>query len=324
MTNFLSDIQFTYLLLFGATLFLVEGLFYLYRDARGGTAATINRRLQLINSGKDRDTVLGTLRRADLDPASAVIVRVVPAVERLIREAGLTVTPKRVAVICLAVGALACTVLSATLTLPFALVLLASAVIGGGVPALVLMHWRRQRLKEFGAQMPEALEMMVRSLHAGHPIASALGMVASEMPDPAGSEFGIVIDEMTYGLDINVALKNLTGRIPHPDLAFFMVAVQIQHQTGGNLAEVLSNLASVIRDRFTMKMKVMVITAQGRSSAFVVALMPLLTAAGLNVISKGYFGDVADDPMFIPAMALAGVLWVLGVAIIVKLVNFRM
>jgi tight adherence protein B len=323
MPNFLSDLQVTYLLLFGATLFLVEGLFYLIRDARGGAAASINRRLQLISAGKDRDMVLSTLRRADLDPVSAVIVRVMPAVERLIREAGLTVTPKRVAVTCVGVGALAGAILSLALPLPPGVVLPGAVAIGIGVPMLVLMHWRRRRLKAFGAQMPEALEMMVRSLHAGHPIASAIGMVASEMPDPAGSEFGIVIDEMTYGLDLNVALQNLTGRIPHPDLAFFMVAVQIQHQTGGNLAEVLSNLASVIRDRFTMKMKVKVITAQGRSSAFVVALMPLLTAAGLNFIAEGYFGDVANEPMFVPAMGLAAVLWVLGMAIIVKLVNFR-
>ena len=323
MPAFLSDLQLTYLLLFGATLFLIEGVFYLFLDARGGTAANLNRRLKLINAGKDRDAVLGTLRRADLDPVSAVIVRVAPALERLIREAGLTVTPKRVAVIGAAIAVLAGTILSLALALPFAVVLLAATAIGIALPTLVLMRRRRKRLTAFGEQMPEALEMMVRSLHAGHPIASAIGMVANEMPDPAGSEFGIVIDEMTYGLDLNVALKNLTSRIPHPDLAFFMVAVQIQHQTGGNLAEVLSNLASVIRDRFTMKMKVKVITAQGRSSAFVVALMPLVTVVGLNFIAEGYFFDVANDPMFMPAMGLAAFLWVLGVAIIVKLVNFR-
>lgn len=323
MPNFLSDLQIAYVLLFGATLFLFEGLFYLFRDARGGAAASINRRLQLIASGKDRDTVLGTLRRAELDPVSAAIVRVVPAIERLIREAGLTVTPKRMLGICVALSTLSGTVLSQVAPLPLVLVLLCSAAIGVGLPMLVLMQRRRRRLKAFGEQMPEALEMMVRSLHAGHPIASALGTVANEMPDPAGSEFGIVIDEMTYGLDLNAALQNLTARVPHPDLAFFMVAVQIQHQTGGNLAEVLSNLASVIRDRFTMKMKVKAITAQGRSSALVVALMPLVTVAGMNAIAPGYFSAVVGDPMFIPAIGSAIFLWVLGLGIIIKLVNFR-
>ncbi|HYH17743.1 MAG TPA: type II secretion system F family protein [Azospirillum sp.] len=317
-----SDIQIAYLLLFASTIFLVEGVYYFLRD-RNSSAAGINRRMRLIAAGKDRKDVLGTLRRADLDPVSAALVRVMPVVERLIREAGLTVTPRRLLTVCALVGLVTGGLLSLTNRLPSEMVVLCSIAFGAALPTLVLMQRRRQRLKAFGEQLPEALEMMVRSLHAGHPIASAISMVANEMADPVGTEFGIAVDEMTYGLDLNTALRNLTSRIPHPDLNFFVVAVQIQNQTGGNLAEVLGNLASVIRDRFTLKMKVKVITTQGRSSVFVLAAMPFVTIAVLNLLSKEYFGEVIGHALFAPSMGLAFGLWAAGLAVIVKLLHFR-
>jgi len=319
----LSDIRIVYVLLFASTLLLVEGVFYLVRDLRGGAAGGRNRRLGLLAAGKERGDVLNTLRRAELDPVSTILVRGIPAIERLIREAGLTVTPKRLLVVCAAIAVVTGAILLRLTALPVAMAVLAGLAAGVGLPLLVLHRRRRQRLAAFGEQLPEALDMMVRSLQAGHPIASAIGMVAGEMADPAGSEFGIVVDEMTYGLDLHTALRNLSERIPHPDLKFFIVVVQIQHQTGGNLAEVLGNLATVIRDRFNLKTKVKVITAQGRSSAFVLALMPFLTIGVMNVTAKGYFTDVVGDPMFLPTVAVAGTLWALGLAIIVKLVHFR-
>lgn len=317
------DVQVVYLLLFGSIIFLVEGVYYLLRDRNTSAAAGINRRLRLIASGKDRQDVLGTLRRADLDPMSAALVRIAPAIERLIREAGLTVSPRRLVMICALAGLATGALLTLTGRLPSGIVALCSIVVGVALPVLLLLRRRQRRLKEFGEQLPEALEMMVRSLHAGHPIASAIAMVASEMADPVGSEFGVAVDEMTYGLDLNAALRNLIARVPHPDLNFFVVAVQIQNQTGGNLAEVLGNLASVIRDRFTLKMKVRVITTQGRSSVYVLAAMPFVTIGILNAISREYFGEVITHPLMAPSMGLAFGLWVAGLAVIVKLLRFR-
>ncbi len=315
-----SDLQVALFLLFGSTLFLAEGLYYLVRDTRGASAA--NRRMRLIAAGADRDTVLAQLRRSELDRISALIVRILPALQRLLREAGLTIAPTRVVTIGAAI-ALAVAAGLSLLALPPQLIVLLSGAAGFGVPTIGLRSVRARRLKQFGDQMPEALDMMVRSLHAGHPIAAAISLVASEMSDPTGSECGIVVDEMTYGYDLGTALDNFARRMPHPDLKFFVVAVQIQKQTGGNLAEVLSNLSSVIRARMTMKLKVKAITAQSRSSAFIVGIVPLLTIGLINVIAPDYFGAVVDDPMFMPAMALAAVLWAGGLFMIYRLVQFR-
>ncbi len=318
----LSEIHAAYLLLFGATLFFVEGVYYLMRDRYDGPG-TANRRMRLIAAGKDREAVLARLRRADLDAGSTVIARLLPGLPRLIREAGLTITPLRLVL----VGAgfalmIAASIVIAT-PLPPELALVFGLVPGAVAPALWLKRRRAKRMEEFGQQLPEALEMMVRSLRAGHPIPSALSMVASELNDPAGSEFGIVVDEMTYGFDLGTALRNMIGRMPHQDLGFFVVAVQIQSQTGGNLAEILDNLARVIRDRATMKMKIKTITAQGRSSAWVVALTPLLTLAAVNFLAPEYFREVMHDPIFQPAAITAVLLWGGGLYVVYRLLQFR-
>lgn len=323
----IADIHLAYLLLFGAMLLLVEGLYYLLREFRADARAGLNRRLRLLAADPDRAAVLGRLRRNGLDPVSAALSRIVPTTiagfDRLIREAGVTLPVRRLLMICTGLAAVTLAILTLATTLPMARAVLLSGMAGFLLPMLWLRWRRHRRIQGLGAQLPEALEMMVRSLRAGHPIGAAINMVATEMPDPVGSEFGIVADEMTYGLDLDTALHNLTGRIPHPDLAFLIVAVQIQHKTGGNLSEVLANLAGVIRERFALKAKVQAITAQGRSGAFVIALMPLLTALAMNFLNRRYFGDVLDDPMFVPSMALAATFWVVGLAVIHKMVNFR-
>jgi len=318
-----SDIQIVYILLFGSTLLLIEGMYFLLRDMRNGGGAYTNRRLRLIGAGKDRDAVMGSLRRSELHGASAAIVRVLPQLERLLRESGTVLSPVRFAAICAGLAAGVASVLLLAVPMPRPMIALWSIGAGAALPTLFLMHRRRARLAGFGNQLPEALEMMARSLRAGHPIGAAITMVAREMPDPIGSEFGIVVDETTYGLDLNAALRNMAARVPHPDLGFFIVAIQIQSQTGGNLGEVLGNLAAVIRDRFTLKAKVKVITAQGRSSAFVIGCMPFATSILINFLSPDYFRGVSSDPMFMPGMLLAGGLWAVGILVIYKLVNVR-
>src|SRR5204862_2925545 len=154
---------------------------------------------------------------------------------------------------------------------------LAIAFCGGIVlPYLALRIKRARRHKAFGAQFPYALDMIVRSLRAGHPVPIALSMVAREMKDPIGSEFGIVVDEITYGADLESALRNLYFRIGQDDLPLFVTAVGIQSSTGGNLGEILANLSKVIRERFKMRRKVRALASEGRASAIILSSLPLL------------------------------------------------
>ena len=132
---------------------------------------------------------------------------------------------------------------------------------------LVLQYLRGRRQKKFGAQFPDAIDIIVRSLRAGHPVPIAITMVAREMPDPIGSEFGIVTDEITYGADLETAMRNLYFRVGTDDLPLFVTAVAIQGSTGGNLGEILENLSAVIRQRFKMRRKIRALAAEGRASA---------------------------------------------------------
>jgi tight adherence protein B len=322
MTTMLSNIDLAYILLFGASALFVEGVWLFVQDLRVQTASA-SRRERLLTCGARRRPAPGRLRRAETDPLSAVIARALPGMERLIHQAGLTIAPRTLLAISVAVAGAVQVLLVATTALPVAMTGLWTVMAGFGLPLAALMHRRRRRLARFGQQLPEALDVMVRCLRAGHPIAAAIGMVAGEMATPIGTEFAIVVDEMTYGLDLNAALANLCLRIAHPDLPFFRVAVQIQHQTGGNLSEVLANLASVIRDRFTMNMKVTAITAQGRSGAFVIGALPLVSMVVINLLNPKYFGEVWEDPLFLPVMAVAGLLWLGGLAMIRQMVRFR-
>ncbi len=313
--------NFFYALLFVATLFLVEGAYYLIADPAGGRQRAINRRLRMMDRERDSRAVLRILRREE--SRADILTRLFPGLDRLIVQAGSTMPVRRLLVIVAAIWLAIFALARITLILPLGIALVAAFAIAVVAPTFVLMRKRHNRKRRFGEQLPEVLELIVRSLHAGHPLATAMALIAKEIGDPAGTEFGIMVDEMTYGLGMDEALHNMAARVPHADLQLLIVTVQIQHQTGGNLAEVFSNLASVIRDRHNMFRKVRAVSAEGRMSAWVIGLMPFFVIGAVNVLVPSFFRDVSADPLFVPLLALAGALLVIGEIIIYRLVNFR-
>jgi len=144
----------------------------------------------------------------------------------------------------------------------------------------------------FGSQLPEAIDLITRSLKAGHPVPVAISMVAREMPDPIGTEFGLLIDEITYGSDLVTALFDLYERVGHSDLPLLVSAVSIQSTTGGNLREILESLSSVIRDRQKMKRKVRAISAEGRMSAMFLSAMPIILFGVLMLLMPDYYQGI--------------------------------
>ena len=166
------------------------------------------------------------------------------------------------------------------------------------VPLKTLKFRRNRRHKIFGVQLPEALELITRSLKAGHPVPVAIAMVSREMPDPIGSEFGIVADEVTYGSDLVSALRNLYDRVGQEDLPLFVTAVSIQSSSGGNLREILDGLSTTIRDRGKLKRKVRAISTEGRMSAYILTAVPCLLGAAIMVLMPHFYTSVsgrADD-----------------------------
>ncbi|TIT74548.1 MAG: type II secretion system F family protein, partial [Mesorhizobium sp.] len=191
------------------------------------------------------------------------------------------------------------------------------------LPVMVLRFLRKRPHKRFGVQLPEALELITRGLKAGHPVPVAIAMVAREMADPIGTEFGVVADEVTYGSDLVSALNNLFDRVGHEDLPLFVTAVSIQSSSGGNLREILDGLSSTIRERGKLRRKVRAISTEGRMSAYILTAVPVLLFTAIMVLMPQFYQDVWGIPKTWYMLG-GSVLWLLlGNAIMFKMSNFR-
>ena len=199
----------------------------------------------------------------------------------------------------------------------------AAAASGILLPLLALLYLRRKRRNKFAALLPDAVDVLVRSLRAGHPLPIAISMVGREMSDPIGTEFGMTADEMTYGLDLETAMNNMNSRVGQDDLALLTVAVSIQAKTGGNLAEILSNLSKVLRARFKMRRRIKAVSAEGRISAIGLSILPFLVFGILSAVAPDFYGDVWHEPITQKILAFAVGLMSVGNIIMFRMVNFR-
>ncbi len=200
---------------------------------------------------------------------------------------------------------------------------LAAAPVFGLAPYFFVRHARSRRMQLFEEQFPESIELIARALRAGHAFPTGLQMVADEIPDPVGAEFKLVYDRQNFGMSLNDALKGLAERVPILDAKFFATAVLTQRETGGNLSEVLDNLAGVIRERFKVKRQVRVVTAHGRITGWILMALPPGLALILCFVSPEHMKTMITDPLGIQMLAVGGTMQVIGSLIIRKLVNIR-
>lgn len=216
------------------------------------------------------------------------------------------------------------TALALSAVLPSSWMAVALGLVGGvlGV-VLYLSIVRQRRIDSFTAQLPDALAIIVRSLRIGHPFVSAIGLAAREMGDPIGGELAATAEEIAFGQDVTTALVNLHARVGQDDLLFLVTAVSVQSQTGGNLAEVLGRLATLMRQRSTLQLKVKALSAEGRLSAWFLTAMPFILYGAIRLLSRDYFGELAGSPVLVPALVYAGVSLVVANFIIYRMVNFR-
>ena len=182
---------------------------------------------------------------------------------------------------------------------------------------------RSSRIAKFEKQLPDALEIMVRSLRAGHPTQTAIALAATECADPIGTEFGIASDEIRHGLDITSALKNMSDRVGMPDLIYVEAAIAVQSQSGGSLSEVIARLSYIIRERFKLKHKVAALTSEGRISGIFLTSLPIVMGLVIMLLSPSYYLDAINEPIFSDAMTLCFVLLLIGNAWIKKIITFR-
>jgi tight adherence protein B len=198
------------------------------------------------------------------------------------------------------------------------------AVLLGAVIPLMAINWKATRTrKKVEEQFPVALDIFVRGLRAGHPIAAALDLLTAELPAPIGPEFGLVVDEVTYGAELRDALQNMAERWELDDMRMFVVSLSVQNETGGNLAEILENLSKVIRERQSMLLKVRALSSEGRMTAVMLTVLPLFTFTLLFVANARFFLDVANDPWFVPGFTMLIILYLVGFIWIRRLVDLK-
>jgi tight adherence protein B len=301
---------------------LVVEAVYLLCYSAASYRSQINRRLMLAKDRTDRESVLIELRRERGLTSSGDYRLNLVALNRLVLQSGLSIGFARLIIIIAiaAVLAFAATMVLRDSVLEAALAALLSATV---LPYFVLRVLRARRQKRFGAQFPDALDIIVRSLRAGHPVPIAIAMVGREMPDPIGSEFGIVSDEITYGADLETAMRNLYGRIGSDDLPLFVTAVAIQGSTGGNLGEILQNLSGVIRQRFKMRRKIRALAAEGRTSAMILSSLPICIFLAIQFIAPDFYGSVWQEHLTKVLLFASGGWMSVGNLIMFKMVNFK-
>lgn len=202
----------------------------------------------------------------------------------------------------------------------------AAGLLFGGIvlPFAVLWYLRRRRVNKFTDQLAEAIDIIVRSLRAGHPVPSAIKLAARELPDPIGTEFGIVEDEITFGLDLESAMRNMYQRVGQEDLPLFIASIAIQASSGGNLTEILDNLAKVIRLRVKMRRKIKAISAEGRISAVILSVTPFAMFFIINFANPNFYGDHWSNPLIMYGLGGAFAWMMVGNLMMRKMINFKM
>jgi tight adherence protein B len=304
-----------------AVALLVEAIYLLFYT-KASYRSKVNRRLRIMTGNQDREAILVQLRRERGLTSHGEYRLPVVSLNRLVLQSGLTMGIYRLGIFII-FGMLM--TFSAVMFVRDDIVdaVLVTMFCGLVMPLLILRMLRNRRQKAFGAQFPDALDIIVRSLRAGHPTPIAISMVAREMKDPIGSEFGTVADEITYGADLETAMRNLYYRIGQDDLPLFVTAVAIQGSTGGNLGEILENLSGVIRQRFKMRRKIKALAAEGRASALILSSLPIGIFAIIQFVAPDFYKSVWHFDLTKIGLAIAGSWMLVGNLIMWRMVNFR-
>ncbi|HEY1929704.1 MAG TPA: type II secretion system F family protein [Caulobacteraceae bacterium] len=321
---------FVYLLVFGATVLGIQTLAGLWFAASDRSQA-VNRRLAMLQPAAPEATPALVRRPSGGAFIGGIVGRLVQAIDVYCGQAGLSVTPVRLLVVA-AGGAVAIWVVSLVvlssggggdMTANALVTLVASCGISGTAVWLWVGRLRTRRLKKIEEQMPLALDVINRALRAGHPVISAVHLAAGELGDPIGTEFGLVVDETTYGADFKDALHSFAHRTGSQDAQFFAASIAIQSETGGNLAEVLDGLASVIRGRLTLTKRIKALASEGRASAILLSVLPILLVSFISLMNPQFYTSKFSDPVFWPIVGVVTVLYAIGQVMFYRIINFR-
>lgn len=312
---------------FLAVVLLLEGLYLTWNAYSGPQARHIARRLVSLSAEQGgseaaRDLLKHrSLSRVGWVERMLLQVPRIQVVDRLLVQSGLPYSVAGVLLVTvLAYGATFLLFLYANLGLKLALI---GAVPVGAAPLLFIISQRQKRIDKIDGQLPDAIDLIGRALRAGHAFQGAVQMVANEGPEPVASEFRVTFDEINFGVPLQDAMLNLATRVPSTDLRYFVIAVLIHRDTGGNLAELLDNISRLMRERIKLKGSIAVLAAEGKLSAWILGLLPFVMAALLNVANPGFMKILFTDPQGRQVLATALVLMAFGVIWLWRLTKIR-
>ncbi|MHA7888304.1 MULTISPECIES: type II secretion system F family protein [Roseicyclus] len=312
-----------YIGIFVGIIMLVEGIYLAVFGKSISLNARVNRRLSMLRNGNSREDVLAKLRKEMEQHTGPVRLPFYALIADKAQKANIAFTPGQLMLVMLGLAVAAFLGLSILTSASLPLRLLVSIAMGAGGIYYWINSKAKKRIAMINEQLPDAVELMVRSLRVGHPFVSAINTVSKEIADPLASELGVIADEAAYGRDVAESIRAMAERLDSQDLRFLAVAVGIQQTSGGNLAEILQGLASVIRARFKLFRKVKAITGEAKWSGMFLSVFPLLALIGINVMQPDYYDDIIGTPVFIPACAVVGVMLVMNMVFMKMLVNIK-
>ena len=313
--------------LFIAVVLLVEGAYLMWNTSKGPEAKRIARRLRLMSAGTslagDEVSILKTRMLSETPAIERLLLQAprVKQLDRLLEQSGLTWSVAELLGVMLLLA-----VAGAGVALYFGMTFfltLVAAVIVAALPIAYVFNARAKRMVKVEQTLPDALDLIGRALRAGHAFPTAVKMVSDELNDPIGGEFRTLFDEVNYGVSMHTALLNLATRIPVTDLRYFVIAVLIQRETGGNLAELLDNISAIIRARLKLFGQIRVLSAEGRMSAWILTLLPIGVALVMNIVNPAFIAVLWKDPMGLRLVGGAALLMIFGIFWMWRIVKIR-
>ncbi len=312
-----------YVVIFVGVFALVEGIYLVAFGKSISLNSRVNRRLDMIDKGVGREQVLEQLRKEMQQHMKSQSIPLYSLLADKAQKAAIAFSPRQLIMIMALVSGLVFMALSVATATEMTLRIALSGAIGIGAVYTWVSNKAKKRMALIEEQLPDAVELMVRSLRVGNPFVSSIQIVASEVEDPLATEFGIISDESAYGREVGEALKDMAERLDMQDLRFLAVAVSIQQQSGGNLADILAGLAKVIRARFRLFRRVNAITAEAKWSGKFLSGFPLACLMFILVKDPHYYDSVMDHPYFIPACFFVGIMLTLNLIVMKILTDIK-
>lgn len=314
------------ILIFASVLLFLQALYLLWRARRGAAALRLQRRLDLLSQAMGADGQRSLLKQSRLSDVS-VFARLLggmsfsESLQRFLAQAGLGWTAARLLLTSATLAAVGCAVLAITAwpLLPG----IAVAILPGLLPWAYVARVRSKRLRKLQVQLPDALDLITRALRAGHALPLGIQLLSEEMPDPIASEFRLVHEQVNFGISLQQALVNLCDRVPLTDYRYFTVSVLIQRQSGGNLTEVLGKLSGLVRERLKLQSRIKVLSAEGRMSAWTLALLPFCLGGLMYAINPTFMRPLWTDPIGISILKTLLSMMLFGLFVLTRIVKIR-